>query len=418
MNRLIPSLCLLTVLHGFICFDPLYAEELEVLHWWSSGSEAESLNTLKKTFKSSGFTWKDSKIIGGGGANAEKALKQRVSSGDAPGVVQLKSAALPQWGALGALQTIDEAAKQQDWKAILPNEVLKSLKYNGSFVSAPLNVHRINWLWINKSLLKKVGGTIPTKIEDIFHTLEKFKKANILPLAHGGQPWQDATLFETILLSAGGTELYRKILVDLDSSSSRSAKMIEVFQILRRLTSYMSDDRRGLDWDKATKLVIDGKAGMQFMGDWAKGEFLKASKEPGRDFICAVSPGSQNAFIYTIDSFAFFKTKSKSLVKAQNKLASIVMDKAFQINFNLKKGSIPVRTDINLDSFDLCAKRSAKDFAEADKNSSLVPSFAHGNARPSDIQEAVSELASLFLNSEMSPKEASVRLSAVLKEFE
>jgi glucose/mannose transport system substrate-binding protein len=40
-------------------------------------------------------------------------------------------------------------------------------------------------------------------------------------------------------------------------------------------------------------MVIEGKGGMQMMGDWAKGEFLKAGKKPGTDFVCVRFPGTQ-----------------------------------------------------------------------------------------------------------------------------
>lgn len=36
--------------------------------------------------------------------------------------------------------------------------------------------------------------------------------------------------------------------------------------------------------------------GMQFMGDWAKGEFANANKKADVDYICAASPGTSNAF--------------------------------------------------------------------------------------------------------------------------
>ncbi|MEZ5834352.1 MAG: hypothetical protein R3D03_01275 [Geminicoccaceae bacterium] len=46
------------------------------------------------------------------------------------------------------------------------------------------------------------------------------------------------------------------------------------------------DDNFGRDWNLATAMVINGEAGFQMMGDWAKGEFLNAGKKPGEDFLC------------------------------------------------------------------------------------------------------------------------------------
>jgi glucose/mannose transport system substrate-binding protein len=57
-------------------------------------------------------------------------------------------------------------------------------------------------------------------------------------------------------------------------------------------------------------MVIQGKAAMQFMGDWAKGEFTVAGKKPGSDYIFAAAPGTDKAFTFNIDSFGMFSQKS------------------------------------------------------------------------------------------------------------
>ncbi|SMF12109.1 ABC transporter substrate-binding protein [Pseudobacteriovorax antillogorgiicola] len=396
----------------------LKAEELEVIHWWTSGGEVKSVNSLKKMFISSGHTWKDSKIIGGGGENANKALMQRISSGDSPGVVQLKSASIPHWGSMGALQEVNRTAVNQKWDNILPTEVSRGLKYKGSYVSVPLNVHRINWIWMNAAVMNKINAKAPSSFKELFETLEAIKsKTKVLPIAHGGQSWQDATLFEQVLLAIAGIDTYRGMFIDLDATVAKSAKVLKVFRVIRKLTTFMADDRKGLDWDKATKQVIEGRAAMQFMGDWAKGEFLSAGLQPGRDFICWVTPGLEG-FIYTIDAFAFFKTKENKSKQAQSQLAQLIMTKEFQREFNKRKGSIPARTDVLLNGFDNCAKQSAKDFSRTANKGLLAPSFAHGNAQPSDIQGALIEVISLFMSSSMPPEMGRDRLISVLEEFE
>ncbi len=54
-------------------------------------------------------------------------------------------------------------------------------------------------------------------------------------------------------------------------------------------------------------MVIEGKGGMQMMGDWAKGEFLKAGQKPGTDFVCIRFPGTQGAVTFNSDQFMMFK---------------------------------------------------------------------------------------------------------------
>lgn len=409
------TLVLLFVLLNSI---PLFGEKLEVVHWWTSGGEAKSVDTLKKMFSKSGHKWQDAKISGGGGENANKAIKQRISTGDAPGVVQLKSAAIPQWGALGALESVDATAKSQKWDKVLPAEISKVHKFNGKFVSAPVNVHRINWMWANKAVLKKAGVKAPKSMDELLTALEKIKKSGVLPIAHGGQAWQDATVFESVILSVAGSDIYRKVFVDLDTAAAKSPKMLKAFKYMRKLTQFMSKDRKGLDWDKATDLVIAGKAGMQFMGDWAKGEFVSKNKKPGKDFVCAPFPGSEKAFIYNIDAFGFLKTKGGKSKKAQYKLAELILDKKFQAEFNKRKGSIPVRTDMDMSSFDSCAQLSAKQFSSSSKKGSLVPSLAHGMAQAGDVQGPFVELMEAFINSDMSPEQGVKKLVAAIEENE
>ncbi|MEC9105395.1 MAG: sugar ABC transporter substrate-binding protein, partial [Pseudomonadota bacterium] len=74
---------------------PVMAEPTaEVLHWWTSGSEAQSIAVLQEQFKAEGGTWTDMPVAGGGGDAAMTALRARVLSGNAPTAVQLKGPAI------------------------------------------------------------------------------------------------------------------------------------------------------------------------------------------------------------------------------------------------------------------------------------------------------------------------------------
>jgi len=163
-------------------------------------------------------------------------------------------------------------------------------------------------------------------------------------------------------------------------------------------------------------MVIKGEAGMQIMGDWAKGEFLAAGKLPGKDFVCVASPGTAKAFTFNVDSFAMFKIKNEANVKAQNDLAAAIMGTEFQETFNLNKGSIPVRLGMKLDKFDDCAKTSSKDFVDTAKTGALLPSIAHGMAVPSATEGAIKDVVSQFWNTDsMSAKDAMTKIAAAAK---
>jgi glucose/mannose transport system substrate-binding protein len=386
---------------------------VEVLHWWTSGGEAKAVGELKKSFEDQGGTWIDSPIAGGGGDAAMTALRARVVAGNPPTAVQLKGPGIQEWAKQGALNDVDDVAKKENWDAVLPPVLAKIMKYDGKYVAAPVNIHRVDWIWANPKVLAKVGVTeVPTTWEEFNAVADKLKAAGITPLAHGGQPWQDATVFETIVLSKGA-DFYRKALVDLDQEALTSDTMVQVFDQLRKLRGDVDDGFSGRDWNLATAMVMNGQAAFQIMGDWAKGEFLAAGKVPGKDFICAPTPG--NGFILNSDSFTFFKVKGKDRLEGQKILASLIMSPDFQEKFNLAKGSIPARTDVPLDKFDACAVKSHEDLTAAIKADTLVPSMAHEMAVPRTVRGEFLDVVTNFFNSDTSSADAVKQLAAAIK---
>jgi len=392
------------------------AGEVEVLHWWTSGGEAKAAQGLKASLQAKGHTWKDFAVAGGGGDSAMTVLKSRVVSGNAPAAAQIKGPSIQEWAQEGLLQPMDAVAKAENWDALLPKVVSDVMKFKGQYVAAPVNVHRVNWLWANADVLKKAGVKAPTNWDEFFVAAEALRKAGVIPLAHGGQNWQDFTVFESVLLGVGGADFYKKTMVQMDPAALNSATMDKVLETFRRVKGTTDKNAPGRDWNLATAMVIKGEAGMQLMGDWAKGEFIAAGKAPGKDFICAAAPGTAKAFTFNIDSFALFKLKNAANQQAQRDFASSVMSPAFQELFNLNKGSIPVRIDLKMDKFDDCAKASNADFLATAKTGALVPSVAHGMALPSAVEGAIKDVVSQFWNNDtMTVAQAKQRLAAAAK---
>jgi len=375
------------------------AGEVEVLHWWTSGGEAKSVAELKTIMQGKGHTWKDFAVAGGGGDNAMTVLKSRVVSGNPPAAAQIKGPALQEWAAEGVLANLDATAQAEKWDSLLPKVVADGMKYKGNYIAVPVNVHRLNWTWANAEVLKKSGvKAMPTTWDEFFAASEKIKKAGFIPVATGGNSWNDFTTFETVALGVGGVKFYKDALVNLDQKALTSDAMKKSLEAFRKLKSYTDAGAVGRDWNLATAMVIQGKAGFQFMGDWAKGEFVAAGKVPGKDYICAAAPGTAKSYSYNIDSFAMFKLKDPAAQKAQADLAAAIMGTQFQEVFNLNKGSIPVRLKMDMAKFDDCAKLSAKDFVETAKNGNLVPSVSQSMAVSPAAEGALKDAVSKFWN--------------------
>ena len=388
-------------------------EGVEVLHWWTSGGEAAALDVLKKDLEGKGISWTDMPVAGGGGTEAMTVLRARVTAGNAPTAVQMLGFDILDWAKEGALGNLDEVAAAEGWDTVIPTALQQFSKYDGHWIAAPVNVHSTNWVWINKAALDKAGGKEPTNWDELIALLDNFKEQGITPVAHGGQAWQDATIFDAVVLSFGN-DFYKKAFIDLDADTLGGAQMKEAFDRMEKLRSYVDDNFSGRDWNLASAMVIEGKAGLQFMGDWAKGEFIKAGQKPGSDFVCMRFPGTQGSVTFNSDQFAMFKVADDK-VPAQLKMASAIESPVFQSAFNVVKGSAPARTDVPDTDFDDCGKKAIKDLAEANSNGSLYGSMAHGHANPASVKNAIYDVVTRHFNGELSSEEAVTELAAAVE---
>ncbi|MDU8909781.1 ABC transporter substrate-binding protein [Aestuariicoccus sp. MJ-SS9] len=378
--------------------------QAEVLHWWTSGGEAKSVAVLQEEFAAKGGEWTDMPVAGGGGDAAMTALRARVLSGNAPTAVQLKGPAIQEWYEEGVLADISAVAEAQGWADVLPASIAGHMKCEGTWCAAPVNVHRVDWIWANADVLEANGIEMPTTWDEFNAAAEKLQAAGVIPLAHGGQAWQDATVFEAVALGILGPDGFHKAFVELDTDTLTSDGMVAVFDQMRKMRGYVDDNFSGRDWNLATAMVMNGEAAFQIMGDWAKGEFMAAGKVPGEDFLCASTPG--DGFLYNVDSFAMFDVDGDDKQEGQALLAELIVGQNFQKVFNLNKGSIPARTDVSLDEFDSCAHLSAKDMNESSANGSLLPSYAHGMALRGAQSGAITDVVTAHFNSDMSSADA------------
>ncbi len=385
-------------------------DSVEVLHWWTSGGEAAALDVLKKDLESKGVSWSDMPVAGGGGEAAMTALRARVTAGNAPTAVQMLGFDIIDWAKEGALGNLDEVASAEGWDGVIPGALQNFSKYDGHWIAAPVNVHSTNWVWISKSALDAAGGKAPENWDELVAVLDKMKENGITPLAHGGQAWQDATVFDAVVLSLGN-DFYKASMIDLDPEALGGEKMTEAFQRMEKLRSYVDDNFSGRDWNLASAMVIEGKAGMQMMGDWAKGEFLKAGQKPGEDFVCIRFPGTQGSVTFNSDQFAMFKV-GDDRQKAQLLMASAIENPVFQSAFNVVKGSVPARTDVPDTDFDDCGKKGMKDLAEANSNGTLYGSMAHGHAAPAAVKNALYDVVTRHFNGEIATEDAAAELAA------
>ncbi len=382
-------------------------KEVQMLHWWTSGGEAAALNVVKQDLAKEGYAWKDVPIAGGGGEGAMTALKAMVAAGNPPTASQILGYFAVDYAEAGNLADVSSLAQKEGWAKVIPTALQKFTTTNGKWDAVPINIHSVNWIWLNKALMDKIGGTEPKNFDEFIALLDKAKKAGVIPLALGGQPWQEATMFDSVVMATGGPDFYKKAFIDLDESALKSDTMKKSFDNLAKLRAYTDPNYAGRNWDLATAMVIKGDALVQVMGDWAKGEFKAANKEAGKDFLCYRFPGTDGTVIYNTDMFAFFKVPADRQA-AQLALADATMSPAVQSAFNIVKGSVPARMDVADTGFDMCGKKGIADVKKANADGKFVGSMAQNYAQPPALAGAYHDVVTKFFHGEIKSSDAAV----------
>jgi glucose/mannose transport system substrate-binding protein len=333
------------------------AASIEVMHWWTSGGEAAAVRVLADAYRAGGGLWVDTAIAGS--EQARSVAISRIIGNDAPAAVLFNTSR--QFRDLidqGLLMPLDDLARRDAWDQILPEPILSAVRVNGHYYAAPVSLHMPTWIWYSKAALRKAGVTAePQNFDELFTALDKLKAAGLIPLAQGGQSWQESILFRAVLANLGGKELYLRVLRDRDPQALASGDFRRVLTTFKRLRAYVDPGSPGRNWNDTTALLITGRAGFQIMGDWVKAEFAGAAQLPGRDYGCIVGFGPHSPYIVQGDAFVFPRANGQHQATAQQQLlAATVTARATQLAFSARKGSIPIRTDIDASVLDSCAQ--------------------------------------------------------------
>jgi glucose/mannose transport system substrate-binding protein len=381
-----------------------------MLHQWASGSDAAAIAKLGEMFTAAGGVWEQT-AIAGHTANTIAKLRADVIAGNAPPAVQLKGPEIAEWDATGGTANLDELAAAEKWDAVVAPELLPVMKPTGHWVAAPMNIHRINWLWANKSVLDAAGITeLPKTWAEFNADCDKIVAMGKTCLAHLSADWTDATTFEVVVYGQS-LDLFKKAFVDGDIDALRSPEMAKAFEQMRLMVDkYMDPAIAGRDYDTASNMMANGDAAFFIMGDWEIGVLLAAGFKPGTDILCGQAPTDwgKPGFILNSDSVVFFQQKDPDYIEGQKLLASIILSPEFQTIFNQAKGSIPARLDVDLSTgFNPCQQIAQKDLQAAIEAGTLVRSMAHNMTVLQKYRGAMMETITEFVNTpEMTGEEA------------
>jgi glucose/mannose transport system substrate-binding protein len=378
--------------------NPSASGKLEFFSWWTAGGEADGKNDILNLYKQlfPNVEIVDAAVAGGGGDQAKAVLKTRMQGNDPPDTFQVHGgpellAGFVDAGRMDSIKDVWDELKLGD---ALPKQLQDMVSKDGTPYAVPANVHRGNVLFYNKKVFTDNNLKAPTTWDEFMTTADTLKGKGITPLGVGGKDtWAVTMLFEDLLLANGGADKFNSLMKGetqwTDEAVVKSLTMLG--DMVKK--GYFGDNYSGLTWDAASGEVLNGKAGMTIMGDWAKGYFQANDPKWAENFGWAPSPGTTGIFKVITDSFGLPKG-AKNADNTKNFLR-VLGSKTGQVTFNLRKGSIPARTDTDTSKFDVYMKDAAKDFSEA---KSLVGSAPHGSATieafASQLNTAINTFAS------------------------
>lgn len=340
------------------------AADLEVTHWWTSGGEAAAVAEFANAFNATEHTWVDGAIAGSGGT-ARPIIVSRIIGGDPMHATQLNHGRqAEELVEAGLMLDLTDVAEAEGWRDIVnPIGLLDSCTVDGRVYCVPVNIHSWQWIWLSHDAYAKAGLDVPSNWDEFVAAAPKLEENGILPLATGQQGWQTKGAFDVINIAVGGLDLWTDINVNKNADAAASPAMTAVFEAADAARN-MSAKSNVSDWNLATAKVINGEAGGQIMGDWAQGEFAVAGKVAGVDYSCLPGLGVNEVISTGGDAFYFPKVDDPEITAAQKELASLMISKEAQVAFNLKKGSLPVRGDIDLSAANDCMQKGLKILAD------------------------------------------------------
>jgi len=249
-----------------------------VASWWTTGGEGNGLTKLFEKFNADNPTLcaYNAAIAGGAGSAAQAIFKARVLGGAPPDTLQVHMGheLLDTY-----VNGVDPAVLDALDSSVIdpsnfPEGVVKIISgADGKVYTVPVNIHRANEMWFNKDVFTANNLTAPKTWAEFFTVADALKAKNITPLAVGDNGiWAWGMVFEDVLIGTLGPDGFNKLWTD--ASAWNDPKVKDALDTLVKVYSYVNPDHNALTWDQANQLVIDGKAAMTLMGDWANGDYV------------------------------------------------------------------------------------------------------------------------------------------------
>lgn len=340
--------------------DGAASTRVEIYSWWTNPGEAEALNAVLSLHARNHASIEILNIATSQDASGNKPeLRDLMDAHTPPDIFQANAYKLStEWMGQGfEFEPLDSLFAAEGWNSVFAPEALATVTFGGHILALPVNMHRENGIFYNKSVFKNANGVAlaePKTWQEFRTICETLDAKGVVPMAVSSQGWIARFVFQNIAgltmgaqrfasFFAGGQSLTTPNLFDdLDAAIANFALVVEQYSVITPT-----------NWDvTANSIMASPPAAAMFAhGDWAKGLYGVLGQT---ELEYGVFAGGDGLFTFGADSFllpanAPHKAEGLELLKTWGSAAG-------QAAFNTIKGSSPVRSDVDLSADPIAAK--------------------------------------------------------------
>ncbi|WP_411798972.1 ABC transporter substrate-binding protein [Halonotius sp. F2-221B] len=368
--------------------------ELELLHAWSSGDGNAAIEALIEGFQEEhpDIEFAEEPVDGAARSNLDQVVLNKLQANDPPSTFQTwPGKTLEKFE--GAFADIEGDVWDEDLKENYLAGPQEQAQLNGTYVTVPLNIHRINNLFYNTAVLDEAGvdpASLSSASDVVDACATVAENTDAVPFAQQTSgAWSTVQLWETILLGQAGIDGYEAFISgdgDVDQVESALQSVVD-------LSEYYPSDSSSISFTEANTMVMEGDAAFIHQGDWAAGAYSNADDfNYGDDWGQVTYPGTSGSYLLNMDSFPYMANNPSP--EATRQFLSYCGSAEGQVLFNAEKGSIPPRSDADVSALNEFQQDQFEDFNAADNQ---PPSIQHGLAVSPGVATNIGSAFSGFL---------------------
>ncbi|MGD0018516.1 MAG: extracellular solute-binding protein [Candidatus Limnocylindrales bacterium] len=374
------------------------SHDLTVYHWWTAGGERQAMNKIEEDFHVAypDVVVHDNPTAGGGGITLKTVMQGKLAANMPPDTFQsLAGGELKTYVDGGYLGNVDDVWTAQNLDHKYPAVLGRMVTFNGHKMAIPVSIHRANWLFYNVRIFTQYGLDPPKDVDELIADAKVLAAHDVTPIGLGTRDkWTAVFLFDAVLLSVAGPDVYEKFYTGLLDARS-DPRIRTAFKKFAELIPYVYPDHGSGSWTDMPGLLGSGEVGMMILGDFAAPLLTEAGYKEGADWDAVGFPQKPaEVFLMVIDTFT--RPKGIQHPDATTDWLDNLANEKTQADFTILKGSIAANQDVPVSTYTDSLHQRA---SEAFKSLQKVPSSIHGALSPLAFLDEWQDLVTVFLYS-------------------